>query len=264
MAKESDGRNRKVDQRTFWQSIGETTSSNIVDHGDRILVTEACASVDHHLSTAFHLTNNVNMTKEVRVNHKSTNLWVSTLDAIKVQIGIALSGCVARSGTTSKANQHGRATKNNDMSAFTNKALFLQRVARANTANTTSQHDGLMVPAPCGSFSLGILARGFGREEGAEASGKTRATKFVVEASTADGSLEHDIETASIVGWAANVNLPWRFVVRDQEIRNPEASKTTFGHGTTANSGFITDFTTRAGGSTREGPIPDTVRQALK
>jgi hypothetical protein len=51
----------------------------------------------------------------------------------------------------------------------------------------------------------------------------------------------------------SNIKLPRPLVTRDQKIRNPEAGKSSFGRRTSANSTFITNFTTASGCSTGEG-----------
>ena len=211
------------------QGVRETTSTHVVDHGDRVLDAKSNAGVDDHLGASLHFR-------------------IATLDTVEIKIGVTLARVIARSGTTAQTNEHSGATENNDVGAFLDVGWVLESMLLPDGTDTTSNHDGLVVTAEL-TLRLGVI----GCKKGAESTSKARTAKLVVEAGTTNGSFQHDIQSAGIVSRAADVNLPRSSVVGNMKVRDPEAAKTSLGHGASANSTLITDLATRTSSGTGEG-----------
>ena len=134
------------------------------------------------------------------------------------------------------------------MSTLLDMALFLESMLRPNAADTTSDHNRLVVSPELSGVRSRLVS-----EQSPESASQCRATEFVVEAGRANGGFQHDIETGSVVRGASNVQFPRPLVARNQEIRDPETSKSGLGGRTSSNSTFITNLTTATSCSTWEG-----------
>jgi hypothetical protein len=116
------------------KSVGQAASANVVDKLDGVVLAKGCASVDDLLST-------------------SLDLSVATLHTGKVKVDAALTRLDTGSGTTSKTDEHSRATKNDQVSASADEALGLESVLGTDSSDTTSKHDRLVVAT---KFGLGL------------------------------------------------------------------------------------------------------------
>jgi hypothetical protein len=147
------------------QSVRKTTSANIVDECDGTFRAKSDTGVDDHLGSSFHLR-------------------VSSLDTVKVKICGSLTTSIGGSSATTETDQHGGTTKNNDMGTLFNMALLLKSVLGSNAANTTGDHDGLVVT----SVLRGIRSSLVGKKC-PERSGQGRATELVIEAGRSNRGL---------------------------------------------------------------------------
>jgi hypothetical protein len=211
----------------LWKGVGETTSTNIVNELDGVVVTHRNTGVDNLLSSAL-------------------NLGIASLDTGEIKIRGTLSRSNTRGGTATKTNEHGRATQDNKEGAGLNNIGVLKGVLGTDGTDTTSNHDGLVVTT---DFLLAIANINLS-EKGTEISGCARTTELVVKSGTANRSLQHNIQAAGDVVWLANIKFPGLFVTRDHEVGDTETGETGLGARATANSAFITDLTTGTSGST--------------
>jgi hypothetical protein len=127
-------------------------------------------------------------------------------------------------------------------------ALLLEGMLRSNAADTTSDHDRLVVSSEISGFGSRLIGK-----ECPESTSQCGAAELVVEASGSNGGLQHDIETGSVVRGTTNVKLPRPLVARNQEIRNPETSQSSFGGRSSSDSTLVTNLTTATSCSTWEG-----------
>ena len=67
-------------------------------------------------------------------------------------------------------------------------------VLRRNVTNTASQHDRLVIAA---HFTIDILFKG------TEIAGQNRASKFIIERRTADGTFQHNLQRGGDARWLA-------------------------------------------------------------
>jgi hypothetical protein len=210
------------------KSVGQAASANVVDKLDGVVLAKGCASVDDLLST-------------------SLDLSVATLHTGKVKVDAALTRLDTGSGTTSKTDEHSRATKNDQVSASADEALGLESVLGTDSSDTTSKHDRLVVATQLG---FGLRNRKVG-SQGTEVTSCARATELVVESSATDRSLEHDVESARQVSWLANVQFPGLDVVRNEQVRDGVTGQTSLWLGTSANGALVTDLSTGSSGGSR-------------
>jgi hypothetical protein len=176
-----------------------------VDHRDRVLITKADAGVNNHLRPPLHL-------------------GVATLHTGEVELCGLFSGGIARRGTASETNKHGRATKDDGVCAVENILGMFEGMLRSDSTNTTCNHDGLVVATPLG----GALVTDIGQES-SETSEKTGSTEFVVEPCTANRCFHHDVETAGKVSWAPKIDFPGCFLIGDKKLGYPETAETSLG-----------------------------------
>jgi hypothetical protein len=134
------------------------------------------------------------------------------------------------------------------MGTLFNMALFLESMLGSNATDTTSNHDWLVVSSVLWNVGSGLVG-----EKSSESTGQGRTTKLVIEASRANWGLQHDVKTRGIVRRTSNIKLPWPLVAGNQEIRNPETGKTSFGRRATSNSALISNLTTASGCGTGKG-----------
>ncbi|EPE05753.1 multidrug resistance transport transmembrane protein [Ophiostoma piceae UAMH 11346] len=212
------------------QRVGQTAGADVVDHGNGVLVAQGHARVDDHLRAAL-------------------NLGVAALHTVKVELGRGLTTGIAGSSTATKADQHGRATQHNNMGAVLNIARVLERVLGAHSAQTTGNQDGLVEAAElAGLVVLAVVGK-----QRAEDTRQARPAKLVVVAGRANGRVQHNVQTAGVVGRLANVDIPGRGQLGDQQIRDPETAETSLGRGAATDSTLVTDLTTGTGSRTLEG-----------
>jgi hypothetical protein len=174
---------------------------------------------------------------------KKPYLRVTALNTGKVKIRTALSAGATGGGTTAKPDEHRRAPEDDDVGALSNISLFFQGVLRSHRSETTSNHDGLVVASPVGNArQVGTFLRLLRGQESSKAACKSRTTELVVEAGTADGCLQHDVQAAGVVARPANVSLPGGVVVGDEEVRDPEAAQASLCRGSSSNRSLVSDL----------------------
>lgn len=78
----------------------------------------------------------------------SAYLRITTLNTGKVEIRVAFRRVAAGCGTATQANEHGRASEDNDMGALSNMLLLFDGMLGAHSSKTTSNHNGLVVASP--------------------------------------------------------------------------------------------------------------------
>ena len=208
----------------FRHRIGKTTSAHIVDKQDGIGIAERPAGVDDFLNPPLHFR-------------------VATLHGGKVEVRAARATVHGRSSTATQPDEHGRATEHDDGRARRNVALL--DVLTADVAETTRQHDGLVV-----------TTRDVGRVPGdryfvsAEVTENAGTPEFVVEGSRAQRTFRHDVERRSNTRRLRLRAFPGLFEAGDTQVRHREARETSLRLRAAARGTFIANFAARARGST--------------
>ena len=87
---------------------------------------------------------------------------------------------------------------------------------------------------------------------GTEVTQNVRTTKLVVECSTTQRPIDHDVQRTDDTAWLTKISFPWLTMPRNLQVRYCETTQTSFRFGTTASCAFITDFTTRTSCCARE------------
>ncbi|GJC81968.1 hypothetical protein ColLi_04805 [Colletotrichum liriopes] len=213
----------------FGEGVGQTASADIVDHGNGVLLAKGGAGVDDHLGAALHL-------------------GVATLNTGEIQLGGVLVRGTAGGGSSTETDEHGGATEDDSVGAIVDVSKLLESVLRADGSDTTGDHDGLVVTTPLGRVLLANVG-----QESAEATEQAGSAELVVEASTTDGSLQHDVKTAGKVGGLAKVNLPGGLLIGNQQVRHPETAESGLGGRTPTDGALVANFTSGTSGGTGEG-----------
>ncbi|KAI6768952.1 hypothetical protein HG531_010056 [Fusarium graminearum] len=97
------------------------------------------------------------------------------------------------------------------MSTLFNVALLLEGMLRSNAADTTSDHDRLVVSSEISGFGSRLIGK-----ECPESTSQCGAAELVVEASGSNGGLQHDIETGSVTDY--EMRSTERSVLLDQVL----------------------------------------------
>jgi hypothetical protein len=121
---ELPSQSRVVDQ--LRQSVAQPSSPDIVDHRDRVLFPSpvARASIDNHLTPPLHLR-------------------ILPLDTRKVELGRRRSRGHRRGRSSSETDEHARSSEDDDVRVGGDGRL--EGVRRSDVAETTGEHDGLVV-----------------------------------------------------------------------------------------------------------------------
>ena len=146
------------------EGVRQATRTYVVDKGNRVVIAQLPAAVDHFLTAAFHL-------------------WVFTLYRSKVQISIRLARRHRRRRATAQTNLHRRATQSDQ--ACADRDITLLNMVVTDIAVTTRYHNRLVITT---NFAVVLLFKG------TEITTQRRTAKFVVKRRTTDGTLEHDVE----------------------------------------------------------------------
>ncbi|GKT77878.1 multidrug resistance transport transmembrane protein [Colletotrichum tofieldiae] len=211
------------------EGVGQTASADIVDHGNGVLLAKGGAGVDDHLGAALHL-------------------GVATLNTGEIQLGGVLVRGTAGGGSSTETDEHGGATEDDSVGAIVDVSKLLESVLRADGSDTTGDHDGLVVTAPLRRVLLANVG-----QESAEATEQAGSAELVVEASTTDGGLQHDVKTAGKVGGLAKVNLPRGLLIGNQQVRHPETAESGLGGRTPTDGALVANLTSGTSGGTGEG-----------
>ena len=177
--------------------------------------------------------------------HTPFHFRVATLHGGKVEVRAARAAVHGRSGTATQSDEHGRAAEHDDGRARRNVALL--DVLTADVAETTRQHDGLVV-----------TTRDVGRVPGdrhfvsAEVAEDARATEFVVEGSRAERAFRHDVERRSDTRRLRLCAFPRLLKAGNPQVRHGEAREASLGLRAAARGAFIANFAAASGGSTGE------------
>lgn len=73
---------------------------------------------------------------------------ITTLNTGKVEIRVAFRRIAAGRSTATQANEHCRASENNDMGTLSNMLLLFHSMLGTHSSKTTSNHDGLVIAPP--------------------------------------------------------------------------------------------------------------------
>ena len=111
----------------------------------------------------------------------------------------------------------------------------------ANIAETTGNHDRLVVPAHFLTGSPGHLIF-----KGAEIAGQIGTAKFVVERSATNRPFNHDIQGRGNPLWLAIVDFPRLGIIGQVQVGDRKAGQAGLGLGATARRPFIPNFTAGA------------------
>ena len=256
--------------------VGEPPRSHVVNGEDRVQVSEPDARVDDLLGASLHL-------RVVPLNGGKVELPAAKIvrDFRAAFIGefelqgsanvVELGSVVARGvsfprgagavragagvgpgvgagggGPSAEPDQHGRAAQHRDERSRPQSRL--RDVPGADPAHPARNHDRLVVAVPRPPFAFLRLL------EGAEVPAERGPSELVVEPGGADGTLEHDVESARDVGRGAGpVPLPRPLEARNAKGRHAEPDEP--GPALRAASGgrLVPDLAAGAGRGAREG-----------
>ncbi|KAH3668947.1 hypothetical protein OGAPHI_002702 [Ogataea philodendri] len=213
----------------FWQSVGQSTSSNIVDTLNWRVGSVSITSINHLLCSSLHL-------------------WVTSLNRGKVKVCRSFTRSNRGGSTSSKTNQHRLSSQDNDSRAWSNLVVGLESQLRSDSTHTTSNHNWLVEST---ELFLVVCVGDLG-SQGSEVTGNTRSSKLVVERSRTQWGLDHDVQWRGNVGRLSNIELPRLGEGWNKQVGDRESRQSTLGLGTTAHSSLVSNFSTRTSGSTRE------------
>ena len=198
-----------------------------MDEGDRVLLAQLPAAVDHLLAATLHFR-------------------VLALYRGKIQVGRAGAGGHRRGGAAAQADQHGRAAEHDQLGADGD--LTLLHMLAADVAHAAGEHDRLVVTAHL------FAARRHDRLlEGAEVAGQRRTAELVVERGATKRAFDHDVQRGDDTLGLAVGHFPRLFETGDLQVGHGEAGQAGLGLGTAAGGAFVADLATGSGGGAWEG-----------
>src|SRR5690606_38896986 len=139
----------------------------------------------------------------------------------------------------------GRATQYDQLGS--NRNLPFLNVGLPDVTHPTGKHDWLVVAAPF----LAIRTCYFFLK-GPEISAQVGTTEFVIECSTTQRALDHDIQGGNNTIRLAIVFFPGLLIAGDPQIGHGKTRQTSLGFGSSPGRALIANLTARASGSTRE------------
>lgn len=146
----------------LWKSIGKTSSSDVVDHSDGVLLSSSIGGtgIDDHLTPPLHLRVLPLNTREVKLGGRGTRRHRR--------------GC-----SSSETDEHTRPPENDDVRVGGDGGL--EGVGWSNISKTSSKHDGFVVAS---NFeSCRGVERGLGRDGEGESSPESVTSTPVVKRS---------------------------------------------------------------------------------
>src|SRR5690606_28103367 len=169
----------------FREGVGNTARADVVNKGNRVVIAQLPAAVDHFLTTAFHFR-------------------VFALYGGEIQIGIGLARRHRRRRAAAQTDLHGRATQHDQAGADRN-FTFLY-VLTTDVAVTTGNHDRLVVTA---YFAVVF------QFEGTEVTAQVRTAEFVIKGSAAQRAVDHNVERRHDAVGLAVLAFPRLFEARN-------------------------------------------------